>query len=229
MAARKVSALMLAAALGTAWTLLPALLAMPAGAQAQQDKKGAREREAARRAQQALKKAEEEKAALLREKTELDDKLKAATVRIGEAEKAARGLQGAVARARKLEQELAAERATVVDLKAQLEASGQRVAAAGALQTETQRSLGSRDVQVRQLQATLLQSRTQAAAEIGSCEAKNAKLYAYGTELMRLYRDKTAFDAIRQAEPLTGLKSVEIENVLEEYRDKLAAGRAGGR
>lgn len=229
MAARKVSILMLAAALGTAWTLLPALLAMPASAQAQQDKKGAREREAARRAQQALKKAEEEKAAILREKTELDDKLKVATARIGEAEKAARGLQGAAARARRLEQELAAERAVAADLKAKLAAANERVAAAGVLQTETQRSLASRDAQLRQVQATLLQTRTQAAAEIGSCEAKNAKLYAHGTELMRLYRDKTAFDAIRQAEPLTGLTSVGIENVLEEYRDKLAAGRAGAR
>jgi len=212
---------------------LCALLAVPQSGIAQADKKGAREREAARRAQQALKKAEDEKAVLLREKTEVDDKLKAATAKLAEADRTAAGLKAAAARARVLAEEIKREKAAAAQqaaaqatLAARLTESEQRIAAAGVLQTETQRTLASRDAQLRQLQVALAQARTQANGEIGACEAKNAKLYSYGSELARLYRGKTAFDAMRQAEPLTGLKAVEIENVLEEYRDKLAGQRS---
>ncbi len=225
---------MRAAARGWVLLALCALLAVPqaALAQADKDKKGAREREVARRAQQALKKAEDEKAVLLREKIEVDDKLKAATAKLAEADKTAAGLKAAAGRARVLAEEIKREKAAAAEqaaalaaLQGQLKEAEQRIGAAGVLQTETQRTLASRDAQLRQLQAALAQTRTQANSEIGVCEAKNAKLYTYGTELMRLYRDKTAFDAMRQAEPLTGLKAVEIDNVLEEYRDKLGAQR----
>lgn len=223
------------AARGLVLLALCALLAVPqaALAQADKDKKGAREREVARRAQQALKKAEDEKAVLLREKTEVDDKLKAATAKLAEADKTAVGLKAAAGRARVLAEEIKREKAAAVEqaaaqasLAARLKEIEQRIAAAGVLQTETQRTLASRDAQLRQLQAALAQARTQANSEIGACEAKNAKLHTYGTELKRLYRDKTAFDAMRQAEPLTGLKSVEIDNLLEEYRDKLSGQRS---
>lgn len=213
-----------------------ALLVLPGMGHAQEDKKAAREREQARRvqqaqqqAQQALKKVEEEKAAILREKAEVDAKLKDATSRIGAAEKAARALQGAAVRARRLEDDLKREKEAAAALQAKLDDGGRRIGAAGVLQTETQRTLASREAQLKQVQAALLQSRTQATAEIGVCEDKNAKLYAHGAELMRLYRDKTAFDALRQAEPVTGLKAVAIENLLEEYRDKLATQRAAPR
>ncbi len=201
-------------------------------ATAQEDKKGSREREAARRAQQAqqaLRKAEEEKAALAREKAELEDKVKAANARIETAEKTARSLQGAVARARKLEEELKREKEAGAALQAKLADAGQRIAAAGVQQTESLRTLASRDSQLKQLQATLLQARTQATTELGVCDAKNAKLVAYSGDLLRLYRDKTAFESIAQAEPLTGLKSVAIENIIEEYRGKIDSQKAGVR
>ena len=224
-----------AAARGLVLLALCALLAVPqaALAQADKDKKGAREREVARRAQQALKKAEDEKAVLLREKAEADDKLKAATAKLAEADKTVAGLKAAAARTRVLADEIKREKAAAAEqaaalavLQGKLKEAEQRIAAAGVLQTDTQRTVASRDAQLRQLQAALAQTRTQANSEIGACEAKNAKLYTYGTELMRLYRGKTAFDAMRQAEPLTGLKAVEIDNVLEEYRDKLAGQRS---
>ena len=83
--------------------------------------------------------------------------------------------------------------------------------------------MASRDAQQKQLRATLVQVRK----EDDVCEMKNANLFTYGEELLRDYRGKTAFDAILQAEPLTGLNSVEIENLLKEYRGKLSAERSG--
>jgi hypothetical protein len=38
---------------------------------------------------------------------------------------------------------------------------------------------------------------------------------------MHRYRDKGPFEALRQADPVTGLTQAGIDNVLEEYRDKL--------
>jgi len=52
-------------------------------------------------------------------------------------------------------------------------------------------------------------------------EAKNLKLYEYNVELMNVYARKGVMDSLLQREPFTGIKSVEVENILEEYSYKL--------
>jgi len=52
-------------------------------------------------------------------------------------------------------------------------------------------------------------------------EAKNLKLYEYNVELMNIYADKGVMDSLLQREPFTGIKQVEVENILEEYSYKL--------
>jgi chromosome segregation ATPase len=52
-------------------------------------------------------------------------------------------------------------------------------------------------------------------------EAKNLKLYEYNVDLMNIYADKGVMDSLLQREPFTGIKQVEIENILEEYSYKL--------
>ena len=47
------------------------------------------------------------------------------------------------------------------------------------------------------------------------------KLNAVSQELMTRYHRKGVWDAILQREPVTGLKEVEMQNVLQEYQDKL--------
>ena len=54
------------------------------------------------------------------------------------------------------------------------------------------------------------------------CEFKNRKLYEANVEMTRLYEAKGTDDALAQREPFTGLKQAEIENLLEEYRRKIA-------
>jgi len=58
-------------------------------------------------------------------------------------------------------------------------------------------------------------------AELADSERKNLEMYQANVELMELYRAKGPIKALLQAEPVTGLKSVAIENTLQEYRLKL--------
>lgn len=53
------------------------------------------------------------------------------------------------------------------------------------------------------------------------CEDKNIALYQANLEMADRYKNKGMGTSLLQREPITGLKQVEIENILEEYRDKL--------
>src|SRR6185437_1613371 len=53
------------------------------------------------------------------------------------------------------------------------------------------------------------------------CETNNNELYRIGRELTDWYTSKGAMNAILEAEPFTRIKRVEMENLLENYRDKL--------
>jgi hypothetical protein len=57
------------------------------------------------------------------------------------------------------------------------------------------------------------------------CQTHNGQLYAIGREMMQKYRDKSCQDALAQAEPFTGLKKVEVENLLETWRDQADRAR----
>lgn len=205
--------------------LLPCLLlacaVMGSGAQAQEDKKAGREREMLRRAQQALKQGEEQRAALQAEKSALEEKLKAASAKADKLADAEQKLAAAQRRAGGLEAELSRSRSAGADLEKKLAEAGARFARLSQEHTEALRTIASRDSQVKLQQGTL----TQVRGEIAACEDKNAKLYGFGTELIGRYRDKSPFEAIRQAEPLTGLKQAQMDNLMEEYRDKLDAQR----
>ena len=57
--------------------------------------------------------------------------------------------------------------------------------------------------------------------QIENCVAKNVQLYQVNRELLQQYEGKGVMASLLQKEPLTGLKQVEIENLVEEYRDKI--------
>jgi hypothetical protein len=73
----------------------------------------------------------------------------------------------------------------------------------------------------RKLQGEIKLSR----GETSSCEAKNLALYGYGRDLLAKYERKGIWTSLKAAEPFTQLERVNIENVLEEYRDKLDADK----
>jgi len=57
--------------------------------------------------------------------------------------------------------------------------------------------------------------------QISACEDKNKSLYQIGRELIVRYENKSCGEILSEKEPFTGLKAVEMENMMEGYRDKL--------
>lgn len=188
-----------------------------------QDKGVSREREALRRVQQQVQQVRQEK-------TDLESKLTGA-----EQEKAALSLEkdklagqvsGAQARAKSegaksqlLQSSLDAITKEKQALQVQKTELDQRFAELTTKQAITERELTLMQAQKKQADSTLLTREQQ----VASCEDKNAKLYLHGRDLIAQCRDRSASDVMLRLEPFTGIKRVSLENVLEEYRDKLDA------
>lgn len=186
--------------------LVAALLLAAASASAA-DNKADREREQLKRLQQMQRKLEQEKSQLAQEKAALDGQLKETQEKLDET---GRKAQSAAVRAAALGKELAG-------VKAEKEALSGKLAETEKKLAETSDALGKSETSGRQLSAGL-QQKTQGLA---TCEAKNEKLHGYGTELLDRYEKKGCGDAMLQGEPFTQLKRVEIENLVEDYREKL--------
>jgi len=187
-----------------AFVLLATSLALPAiGA----DKKADAGKEQVKRLQQSQRKLEQEKAQLAQEKVALDGQVKEATEKLDDARKQA----GAAARkASALEKELGATKADKEALTTKLADAEQRLVKL----TEQHRTAEAERKRLDALAALQKQS-------IAGCEAKNEKLHAQGVELLDRYQQKGCFDTVFQADPFTGLKRVEIENFVEDHREKL--------
>jgi chromosome segregation ATPase len=127
--------------------------------------------------------------------------------------------------------------AEVAALKAELDALNKkhaalRVSAEGALAKSKENNVALND-KLQETAARLQQTetekrelegiRTEQAQQIEACTDKNAKLFKANMELLGHYEKKGWLDALMQKEPLTGLKQVEIENLAEEYRDRIEA------
>lgn len=200
-------------------------VSLPAPAQQEPNKQAARERELLRRAQAAQKQAEEAKAAIEQEKAKVEAEAKAAKAQVAKT-------SGAVARERKRGDELQASLDAVTRERAVL-ASDKELLAGKLAQTEARLKDTLRDLAgVRDALAAsekeLAQVRQVAALQAKSvriCEDKNLKLHGVTTEVMAKYRDQGFWDAVKRKEPFTGLRQVEVENLLEEYRDRAAEAR----
>jgi archaellum component FlaC len=202
--------------------LLAGLVLMAPVAQAE-DKQAARSQDQLRRLRQQVQQLQqaqqaqqqsEQKIAL--EKAATDEQLKRRSSELGATGKKLRDAERQLAdldtRVKTVEQERDA-------LTAKLADTSKKLADLDLLQRDTASKLGTRDGEARGLQSSL----TAELAERKRCEANNIALYQYGRELMSLYENKGVVTAIRQREPLFGMGQVKIENMLEEYRDKLDA------
>jgi chromosome segregation ATPase len=194
-------------------------------AEAQADHQS-REREMLRRAQSALQKSEQEKSKLLEEKTALEKekgdlsvkvKANARTERqLAEARKKeaaqAKGLEG-------LAQQLESSKAKVAELEAKLKALGGRLAesdAHGQQLSAQAADLGQKLQQQREIIGRQAQT-------VQACDDKNTKLYQLTGELLSRYERKGVWDSLLQREPFTGIKDVEVQALLQEYKDQADA------
>ena len=185
--------------------------------------KASREREALKRVQQQAQQIRQEKASLEKklggleqEKEKLAGQLSGAQARAKSAASKNQQLQAELDSASKAKQALEIQMTDLERQRAELTTKNIELVAR---QTATDRELA----QTRSLRVQAefsLQSRGQ---QLASCEDKNMKLYTHGRDLIKQCTDRSATDTLLRLERFTGIKNVQMENLLEEYRDKLDA------
>lgn len=181
------------------WCVLVALLFAVTSVSAA-DGKASREQMQVKRLQQLQRKLQQENTQLAQEKAALDGQLKAVQSSLDESSSKA---QIAASRAAALGKELK-------EIKTEKEALAAKLAETEIKLAETKEALNKSALAGRQLNESLT-----------ICQAKNAKLHGYGVDLLDKYEKKGCGDALLQADPFTQLKRVEIENLMEDYREKL--------
>lgn len=62
--------------------------------------------------------------------------------------------------------------------------------------------------------------------KLHSCEGMNSEMYKTGVELLSAYDKKGFWQSLLQADPVTGLTRVKIENLIEKYHHRLSSQRA---
>jgi chromosome segregation ATPase len=193
-------------------------------AAAPQDDGAARLRAALRQATSQLRDLQDQNAMLTAKQSEAERQRMALVQQLAAAEKERDGLRLQLEAGRNVAQ-TAAQQAS-----AQLEAQRQALGTAqGAYQenlthwqtayNEAAETARTRDADAKKLDALLVQTRGRAMA----CEDKNTELYKFGKELIDLYGKQDVLTSIGSKEPFTRLKRVEVENLMQDYEDKLRA------
>ena len=203
-------------ALGCAAMLLAC--AAPLKVRAADDPAVTHAREMLRRTQEALHQAQSDNADLLKAKTDAEQKLQAAVKEIDAAKNGTKAAQAS------LSAKLTSVEGAQADLAQKLADANERLAAANRSQADTARQLSARESELAQIKQSLEQSK----ASNVSCEDKNLKLYTYGQEVLERYRTKGVWAALSQKDPVLGLKEVDVENVVQEYRLKMAGAKLKG-
>jgi chromosome segregation ATPase len=178
-----------------------------------QDKAG-KEREALVRMQRALSKAQQDNSALSREKAELSAKLevvqKTADAAKSDMTRVRQRTTVAEGDLRVLKEEHEGLKRKLEEAEKQLVASGERLKNLDLLQQKTDSERVATGARLKQESGALQ-----------ICTAANDKLYVLVRDVSRQYERS----AREQADPVFGLRLVEIENQLELYRDRADEGR----
>lgn len=195
--------------------ILAATMAAPAWAAGE-----SRERQMLRRTQQQVQQldraraqAEQDRAAALADKEALAREI-AGEIVTARRERAARG---------RLERELKAARNELDALRARLGDTEKQLADNLVRQQADAQAL----TQLHTVKKRTEHELAGASRDLAACRAHNGQLYGLGREMMQKYREKTCADALAQVEPFTGLKRVEVENLLETWLDRLDREKVG--
>lgn len=185
-----------------------------AGAPAQAAAKKDPAKQELRRLQAELKQAQDQKAALEQEKADHTQALDALKKKAGEqASAAARANQGKAALAKEAE----ALRQDKTKLSEEVERLKKELA-------ENQMALRDTSQNLRQetsLKQRLEQNLVARGKEFDACHAKNKMIYQYHVELLNRAQNRGSLSVLLEAEPVLGFKRVQVEKLMEEYRDKL--------
>ncbi|MBI1397120.1 MAG: hypothetical protein GC151_14185 [Betaproteobacteria bacterium] len=185
-----------------------------------QDQQASRDRELLRRATAALREAEDRNATMAAENAKLQaeiQKLKRSAAKIEDSLSAERKrLSRAAGDLGETKADLDRVKGEKDALQAKLDATEAELQRTS---DELARTTGALDAAKAQLDATSGQLEKKTAAN-ASCEQMNDKLYGIATDLLAKYRKVGFWDVFKRREPFTGVRRVEVENLLEDYRDK---------
>lgn len=180
--------------------------------------KDSKERQALRRVQVQLNEMQQQKSALEQEKASLAEQTE-------EMKKKTTSLEADAAKANvrriALDKELEGLRKEKSDISEKYQDAAKGLQEMTSKHSEALQALQRKEQEIKRYEAEVSRQTRQNQM----CETKNAKLYQVNVEQMDKYQSKGVFGALLQAEPFTQLKSVEVENLLQEYRDKLDAQR----
>jgi predicted nucleic acid-binding Zn-ribbon protein len=179
------------------WSLCALLLAAPLLTdRAQADDAGAQK--AMAKAQFMLRQVTAEKTALEQQVADLQKQVQGLTQQLGDVKKSA------TARQENLAQQLAGTSEKFRDANEKM--GGELKDVRVALRDKTQH-------------AAELEQRLQAQTDnFKLCYANNKKLFDLNRELLARYQEKGVVDAMKQKEPFTGIKEVEVENLVQDYQ-----------
>ncbi|MBU1363598.1 MAG: hypothetical protein KKE51_07215 [Gammaproteobacteria bacterium] len=170
------------------------------------EKKGDSGKAEVRRLQQIQRQLEREKIRLAEEKASAETEL-------GEVRKK---VDGESRRAAGLSRD-------VKTLRAEGEAMAAKLAETEAELARTREAQRAAEAEGKRLQAALKAEKQQ----LQVCTERGQELRKVSGEILDLYEKKSCLDSSLQHEPFTGLKRVEIENAVEDMREKLDSRRAG--
>ena len=160
--------------------------------------------DALRKAQYMLQKLSSEKTALEQENLRLAEELKQAQ---GE-------LDGTRSKLDKTEQAHGQAQERNAALTDRVRADSQRI---GELQVTYRQEIGDARADIQLLHSAVKERDSW----IADCNSKNEAMYKANSELLAAYRDKDAWDALKQSDPVTGIASVTVENAVQEYQFRL--------
>lgn len=150
---------------------------------------------------------------LEREKIELAEQKAAAESELGDVRKK---VDGESRRAAALSRDVGA-------LRAARDATAAKLAETEAELRKTQEAQRAAEAEGKRLQAALSAEKQQ----LQVCTERGQELSKVSNQVLDLYEKKSCLDSSLQREPFTGLKRVEIENAVEDMREKLDSQRAG--
>jgi predicted RNase H-like nuclease (RuvC/YqgF family) len=176
------------------------------------DKKDSRQREAQRRAQQAIKQAESKNAELEQANTELAVKLKEKEQYAAEI---SNSLEGSGRKNRRLADDVARGQSRVAELEARLKDTESSL-----LKARAELAEASASQHATQLQLTSVTSeKTTLDDTLAICLGKNERLYQFGRDLISQVERPGDFSGILRAEPFTQINRVQLENIVQDARD----------
>ncbi len=188
-----------------------------------------KEREALRKMRLMIQTFEQEKSALQQENNSLNEKVKALGSQVGDIKSASTGqIRKKDARLGEVEKELVAVKQENQFLVAKLQSTQQSLEELTLKHKEVvqaaQNSLQDGVKQGEEYNNKIKEAEvkiSQQSQAIDMCEKKNLALYNLNMEILEKYKSKGVWGSFIQAEPFTQIKRVEIENTLQEYKDKL--------